>query len=69
MQILSSTEEALQQDLTVPDRGGSVDSFALAQVFKDPARIGDLFFFSARLASQDSGKELEGDRADMGGPT
>jgi len=65
LHIIISTEEVSQRDPTVPDRPGPVDAFALAQVLEDLARIGDLFFSAARLASQDSDKELEDDRADM----
>ena len=60
-----STEEVFQRDPTVPDRLGPVDPFALALIFEDLTRIEALFFFAARLASQDSDKELEGDSADM----
>ena len=49
----------------VPDRFGPVDPFALAQVLEDHACSGDLIFFAARLASQDSDKELENDRTDL----
>ena len=65
LHIVISTEEVIQRDPTVLDRLVSVDPFALAQVFGDLTRIGDLFFSAARLASQDSDEELEDDRADM----
>jgi len=45
----------------VPDRLGPVEPFALAQVLEDSARFGDLL----HDCSQDSDKELEGDRTDM----
>jgi hypothetical protein len=65
LHIVISIEEAFQRDPMVPNRLGPVDPFALAQVLEDLTPIGNLTFLAARLASQDSDKELEADRADM----
>jgi len=61
LHIIISTKEVFQRDPTVTDRLGPFGPFALAQVFEVFARIVDLFFFAARLRSQES------DRADMRG--